>query len=123
MATKSCTTYRSDNWNLPADYRVTECEISVTLEELLDDAAYIIADEGTIPSTITLKDQNDEDIEVEFMYKSKGKWVCDYLTDAEMEDLEENIFLECSHDEIVKHLTKIMHGNYTKKELRADIDV
>ncbi len=122
MATKHCKVYHGDNWVYPPGYRVTECDIEFTLEELLDTAIEIIADEGMIPSNIYLSDQNDEEIEIEFLYKNqKGKFVCDYLTTAEIENLEENIIPNYDYEAIVKYLNSIMNDMYSKKELREYI--
>jgi hypothetical protein len=125
MAKKSCTTYHGDNWNYPAGYKVTECEITFTRREVIETAIEVILDEGMVPGTITLKTDCDDDLEIDFYSHTKkgGKFTysSDWLTYDELVEVEE--LLEDEDDTKARaRLSEILYGDMSDKMLDKDLE-
>lgn len=125
MAKKSCKTFHGDNWNYPAGYQVTECEVTFTRREVIETALEIILDEGMIPGTITLKTDNDEEIEIEFYSNTKkdGEFIysSDWLTYDEHIEAEE--LLEDEDDTKARaRITEMLYGDMSDKMLNQDLE-
>lgn len=129
MATKTCTRYPTMSGEPHLGY-MTECEITATLEEVLDCLIDTCIGEGEIPSMVTLMDQNDEDIEVEVYTFTRPKsggmsFISDYMTLTEHDKID-NILAKCGveieEDEAKKLIEAILKENLTSKQLKTVLD-